>query len=137
MNAFIDTSSIFKKYIQEQGSDQLELLLEKVTQITVAPTLLLEMNCGIQRRLHEQIITSKQAELLKHEIKIDYVFYARVIWDDNLEEKALNIINKYKLKTLDSIQLASASLSKADLFVTSDQKLYQIAKKELKNTLFI
>ena len=137
MRAFIDTSSLLKKYIHEHGSDKFDQLLEHITEIAVSPTLLLEIHCAVQRRFHERIITAEQTEFIKQEIKKDEVYLAKVPWSDDLEEKALNIIERHKIKTLDSIQLACAHFSKADMFVTSDKKLFQTAKKEIKNTVFI
>ena len=137
MKVFFDTSALFKKYIQEQGSDKLDEILEKTTEITVAPTFIVEMHSGAQRRLHERIMTTQQMEFLKHEVKLDYVFFAKVYWNDILEEKALTLIHHYKLKTLDSIQLASALLAKTENFVTSDHQLFQAAKKEIKNAIII
>ncbi|MBI3315010.1 MAG: type II toxin-antitoxin system VapC family toxin [Candidatus Omnitrophica bacterium] len=137
MRAFIDTSALLKKYIHEQGSDKFDQILKNISEIAVAPTLLLEVRCSVQRRVHDGIIDLEQAEFIKQEIKKDCVYFIRVSWDDALEQAALTIIEKYKLKTLDSIQLASAHLSKADTFVTSDQKLFHVAKKELKNAVLI
>ncbi|MBI4310119.1 MAG: type II toxin-antitoxin system VapC family toxin [Candidatus Omnitrophica bacterium] len=137
MRAFIDTSSLLKKYIHEPGSDKFDQLLENIREIAVSPTLLLEIHCAVQRRFHERIITAEQKEFIKEEIKKDDVYLAKVAWSNDLEQKALHIIERHKIKTLDSIQLASAHFSKADMFVTSDHKLFQIAKKEIKNTVLV
>ena len=137
MRAFIDTSSLLKKYIREPGSDEFDQLLENITEIVVSPTLLLEIHYAVQRRFHERIITLEQTEFIKQEIKIDDIYIARVPWSNDLEQKALNIIERHRIKTLDSIQIASAHFSKADMFVTSDRKLFQIAKKEIKGAVLI
>ena len=42
------------------------------------------------------------------------------------------MIKKHEMKTLDSIQLAAAIIAAADIFVTSDKKLYNSAVSELK-----
>ena len=137
MRAFIDTSSLLKKYIREQGSDKFDQLLENITEIVVSPTLLLEIHGAVQRRFHERIITLEQAEFIKQEIKMDDIYLVKVPWSDDLEQKALHIIGHHRIKTLDSIQLASAHFSKADMFVTSDQKLFQTAKKKIKDAVLI
>lgn len=137
MRAFVDTSSLIKKYIVEEGSDKFEAQLEVITEIIISPIYLLEINSAIERRLLEKSITNQQTAWIRAEIKKDYHYLSRVLWNDNLEEKSLEIIHKYHLKTLDSLQLASVCLSKPDIFITSDKKLFKTAKKELRNVKFI
>ncbi len=137
MRAFVDTSSLIKKYIVEKGSEKLDAQLEAITEIIISPIYLLEINSAIERRLLEKTLTNLQAVWIRSEIKKDFQFFSRVLWNDNLEQKALEIIHKYHLKTLDSLQLASCCLSKTDIFITSDKKLFKTAKKELKNAKFI
>ncbi len=137
MRAFIDTSSLIKKYIAEEGSDQIERQLEIVTEIIISSLYLLEINAAIERRIFEKTLTNKQAVWIRAEVKKDLHFFGRVLWNDNLEQKALEMIRKHHLKTLDGLQLASGCLSKPDLFITSDKRLFKIAKKELKIVILI
>ena len=133
MKAFIDTSSLLKKYIAERGSDTLEHLLIKISEIIVAPFCLLELHSAIRRLLREHYLTQDEALGLFKETKQDILYFSRIHWNDNLEQKALELIQKYQIRTLDSLQLASGCLADADVFITSDQNLYHAAKKELHN----
>jgi len=133
----MDTSSLIKKYIQESGSDEFDSLLNKVNEIIVAPVYFLEINSAIERRLMEHNISLSQANWMRQESQRDLHSFHQVIWNDNLLRKAVELIRKYQLKTLDSIQLASGCLSNADIFVSSDKILHKAAKQELQKTLFI
>ena len=137
MKAFIDTSSLMKKYVDEKGSDELDSLLKKITDIIVSPIYNLEVHSAIERRLKDNTLTLKEASFIREEIKKDYQYFSKIIWNNNLEEKSLQMIGTYSLRTLDSIQLASACLSNADVFITSDEGLLGPAKKELKNVRFL
>ena len=137
MRAFFDTSALVKKYILEDGWEKFDGLLNKVTAIVVAPVYFLEMNGMVQRKLTERSITARQANLIKQNVENDLEEFEKIAWDASLEQTALTIIEKYPIKTLDSIQLASAFLSKAKTFITSDRKLFHIAKKELKGAVLI
>ena len=137
MRAFIDTSSLVKKYINESGAGELDTLLEGVSEIIVAPVYWLELNSAIERRRRAKTLNVQQAFWIKSEAKKDYIFFNKIIWNENFEAKGLEFIEKYHLKTLDSIQLASGCLSQADIFITSDKELFATAKKELKNVKFI
>jgi hypothetical protein len=132
LRVFVDTSSLFKKYVDEPGGDAFEKVLAKTTEIVVSPVTWIEMNAVIERRLRDKSLLPEQAARLRSEIKRDFVYFSRVLWNENLENKAVDLVHKHALKTLDAVQLASAVLSEPELFVTSDRKLYLEAKKVIR-----
>ena len=137
MRAFIDTSSLFKKYVVESGSGELERLLQDVSEIAVSPMTWVEMSAVIARRVREKSLTSQQAAWLTSEARKDFQSFHLVIWNETLEATATRLLSRYPLSTLDAIQLASGTLSKADLFVTSDRGLFEEARKELRKAVCV
>ena len=137
MKAFIDTSSLFKKYLDEQGSSEFNKLLESVFEIIVAPSTLLEIHSIIERRIRKKTLQSEDAKWIEKEFLTDFNFFGVIEWNDELLEKAIRLIRKYQLRVLDSIQLSAAQLSGAALFITSDKQLYKAAKNELPSVTFI
>ncbi|MDO5577321.1 MAG: type II toxin-antitoxin system VapC family toxin [Fibrobacter sp.] len=131
MRAFIDTSSLFKKYVDEKGADTFNLLLQSITEIIIAPITLLEVNSTIERRLREKSLNSSDADWIEKEFMFDLNFYGVVEFNENLASECIRVIRKYQMKVLDSIQLSSAIVAKPDIFITSDKQLYKIASKEL------
>lgn len=137
MRGFLDTSSLCKKYIEEDGSDKLTELLDQLSQVIISPVCWLEMHSAIERRLHEKTIMLEQTVRIYTEMKKDFHFFAKVIWDEDMENKSIEFIRHYRLRTLDSVQMAAAFLSQPDIFITSDRKLSDIARKEFKKVQFI
>ncbi len=137
MRAFIDTSSLFKRYVDEDGSRELDSLLQDVSEIAVSPVTWIEMGAVIARRLREKSLTSQEATRLKSEAHKDFQSFHRVIWNEALEKIAIDLVYEHPLSTLDAIQLASGLLSKADLFVTSDQGLFKEAQKTVRKAICI
>ena len=137
MRAFIDTSTLVKKYVQEPGSDTLEKLLSQIDEVIVAPIYLLELASSIHQKCKRNEMKSKQATWLFTEAKKDLLHFAMVNWNDNLVAEACRIIQRHGIRTLDSIQLSSGILSRADLFLTSDKTLYQAARRELRHSRLI
>ncbi len=137
MRAFIDTSALVKKYIQEAGAEQFEEFLKSISEIAVAPTYWIEFNSAVHKRLLSKHLTRKNSDHILTEGKKDLIFFHTVIWNDSLEQEALKLIEKYSIRTLDAIQLASGVLSESDFFVTSDRKLLSYAKKEVKQAVLI
>jgi predicted nucleic acid-binding protein len=137
MRAFIDTSSLFKKYVRERGSNELDSLLQDISEIAVSPVTWLELNAVIARRLREKTLMSQQATWLQVEVQKDFQSFYRVLWNEALEETATNLIDHHPLSTLDAIQLASGVLAKVDLFVTSDHGLFEQARSEVRRAVHI
>ena len=137
MRAFLDTSSLFKKYVEEDGSRKLDGFLREISEIAVSPATWVEMSAVIARRLREKSLTSRQAAWLKSETHKDFQSFHRVIWNDALEKTATDFVYRHSLSTLDAIQLASGVLSKADVFVTSDRRLFEQAQKKVRKAVYI
>jgi predicted nucleic acid-binding protein len=137
MRAFVDTSSLFKKYVEESGSKEWDGLLQDISEIAVSPVTWVEMNAVVARRLRQKSLASQQAVWLKSQIEKDFQSFHRVVWNEVLEKTAVELVYRYSLSTLDAIQLASGVLSKADLFVTSDRRLFEEANKQIRKARLV
>ena len=137
MRAFIDTSSLFKKYVEENGSRELDALLQEVSEIAVSPVTWVEMNAVVARRVGEKSLTLQQAGWLRSEAQKDFQSFHHVIWNEVLETAAIDLLEQHSLSTLDAIQLASGILSRADLFVTSDRRLFEAAHKRVRKAVYL
>ncbi len=137
MTAYFDTSSLAKKYVEEPGSARLDELLENIDQIIVSSVFILEVNAILERRGREKTIDRTSINEIRKQIFKDLEFFVRIPFDDMALENALALIKKYPITTLDSIQLSSGILAKADVFILSDKKLYEYASHELPHTLLI
>ena len=97
MRLFVDTSSLFKKYVDEQGSDAFEKLIAKASEIAVSPVTWIEMNAAIERCLRGKHLTPEKAEWLRAEVKKDFTYFFLVVWNENLEKKAVELIRQHAL----------------------------------------
>lgn len=134
---FVDTSSLFKKYAEEPGSAVFEKLLSQAAEIAVSPVTWIEMNAAIERRFHNRSLSAEQAEWLRVEAKKDFAYFFQVLWNESLESKAVELLHRHALRTMDAVQLASGILSESNLFVTSDRRLYLEAKKVIPRVRYV
>ena len=137
MKAFLDTSALFKKYVNEPGSAKLDDLLDEIDEILVSPITKIELFSALDRRLQEKSIEPSQAKAISHEIVTDMAFFGSVLWNSELEERTINYVQKHHLKTFDALQLSSGHLSSCEVFVTSDKMLAKAAQKELTKDIFL
>lgn len=137
MVAFIDTSTLVKKYVEEQGSDKLSELLEEIREIIVAPTYLIEFHSALRQKGALKELSPKQADWLLSEARRDLRYFVSVKWNEELEQQACRLVTAYGLKSLDAVQLGAAVLARPELLLTSDRALYAAAKIELKAVKFV
>lgn len=137
MRAFIDTSSLLKKYVSEPGRDRFLQILEGVEQIIVSPITYVELICSLQRNCEDNKFKKNILKKAKNEIDLDYGYFHEILMDENLRNIAYELRLKYRVKSLDLIQLSSAKISKAEIILTSDKYLYKVASKEFKNVQLI
>lgn len=131
MILFADTSALVKRYIDETGSDSIDDLLARADVLIVSSVTRIEHSSALARRLKDKSLDKKSYEIALTEFNNDFKFIEVIPFNADVETSALNFIKKHGMKTLDAIQLSSAILSKANVFVTSDKKLYEIALKEI------
>ena len=57
MKAFIDTSSLIKKYVAEGDYLEFDKLLDRVSRVIISPVTGLELNSALARKLIEKVTT--------------------------------------------------------------------------------
>jgi predicted nucleic acid-binding protein len=126
MVVFIDTSSLIKRYVEEQGSDEVDRYFSENTDIYISPVTPVEMYAALKRKLRDESISS---ETYRNALKLwqdDFNNYSVVLFNDELIAKALDIVNTHDVKTLDALQIGAALLSRAEESVTSDRQMHRV-----------
>jgi len=125
---FMDTSALVKRYIEEQGSSEVDNYYTPGNQIAIAPITTIEFYSALSRKRNDQSIE----EDTYHEAVISWQaekqHYDSLPLNDALRECAITILKRNRLGTLDSIQLASAILISSQEFVVADKKLFKVAR---------
>mgnify|MGYP001163460931 CR=1 FL=1 len=128
---FLDTSALFKRYMQEKGSDIVDGLFKEENLLFISSITLCEVISNLRRLVDvDRIITEKEFNLLRATFlgdvgdgRLDLIELTTAILLESLE-----IISKKYVAPLDAIQLATAlSLPEKPVFVCADRKLLRIA----------
>jgi predicted nucleic acid-binding protein len=137
MKVFFDTSSLFKLYHKEDGTDELMSLFTEIgiEVIYLAEITKIEFSSVVWKKCRKNEIDENSASQLIEKFEKDSVRYSYVSEGQVLRQKAQELIGKHwrkGLRTLDSIQLASAMKVKdqIELFLTSDKLLSEISQIE-------
>ncbi|MGH2645506.1 MAG: type II toxin-antitoxin system VapC family toxin [Chitinophagaceae bacterium] len=133
----MDTSSLFKLYHQETGSEEIEQIFRerKVTDIFLSDITKLEFVQAVWKKERIAEISNHIAFKLIQIFKSDFHKFTFINIDAIVIDSAQGLMAKYGkqgLRTLDSIQLASAVLMKkhAGFNSTSDKLLKHFFKEE-------
>ncbi|MBW8334566.1 MAG: type II toxin-antitoxin system VapC family toxin [Prolixibacteraceae bacterium] len=137
MKVFFDTSSLFKLYHHEAGTEELMSLFTEVGMevIYLAEITKIEFSSVVWKKCRKNEINENIANQLIEKFIRDSAKFKFVAEDRFLRQHAQDLIGKHwkkGLRTLDSIQLASALKVKeqVELFLTADKLLSEISQTE-------
>ena len=132
MNIFFDTSSLFKLYHEEEGTDQLLDFLNNNPgyKIYLSELTLVEIYSAILKKVRIGHLSLAQAKIFFAVLDSDFKKFLFVSIDSPLIKNSQQLVVKYGakgLRSLDAIQLASAINIKSliDLALTGDMLLKQ------------
>lgn len=130
---FLDTSALFKRYVQEEGSDVVDRLFKEKNLLFISSLTLCEVISNLRRLVDvDKVISEKEFICLRATFLGDVGDGLLDIIEitTSILLKSLEIVSKKYVTPLDAIQLATAlSLPEKSVFVCSDRKLLRIAKE--------
>ncbi len=136
MKLFLDTSSLLKLYHKEEGSEQLLELALGAQEIYLSTLAKLEFRSALWRKVRTEEISKEKCEAVIQIFVQDKQKYHWILQNQGIDEAAENLLTKWGengLRTLDSIQLASAITLQDQpdcIFHTSDNTLAKLFNKE-------
>ncbi|MBI5667063.1 MAG: type II toxin-antitoxin system VapC family toxin [Chloroflexi bacterium] len=135
---FLDTSAIAKRYIPETGSTWINSLVLPQTRNTVVISRLtmVEFVSALVRRQREKSISLNDLEMFRGAF-LDHVnqIYTVINLTKDVLADARTLLERYPLRTLDAIQLASPLKGQITLetvltFISADTRLLSAAAAE-------
>ena len=137
MNFYFDTSALMKKYIDETGSDCVVSLMKDADEIFLSLITEIEAHSTCRRLLAEKAISEKDYENLIRELDTDFQYYTFIPLDETVTRIARSLVNTHQLRSLDSIQLASAILirDEIDAVVVCDDRIIRAGEGEGVNVI--
>jgi predicted nucleic acid-binding protein len=140
MMKFWDTSAIIPLIIDQACSSEIKEIFKPDTRMVVFWGTYIECHSALSRLHRENILTR---EGLRDAIKLLDVlnnYWTEILPGNLLKEQSVRVISIHGLKTLDSLQLASALIwtnknPKGNGFVSLDRQLREAAGREGFNVL--
>lgn len=135
MIVYLDTSSLVKLYVEEEGSSAIAALVKSAKVAATSMVAYPEARAAFARRFREKSFTSADHQRIKTCFNRDWRDYFIV----NLTEDAIllagNLAEKHALRGFDSIHLAAAMILRREVslpvvFLCADDQLEKAAMRE-------
>lgn len=134
MIVYLDTSSLVRVYVDEEGSRGVVELIDKSMAAATSMVAYAESRAAFARRMREGAFTKTGYKKLVLSFERDWINYVQVKVTQELIQLAGNLAEKHALRDFDAIHLASAAmLTKSGVpivFSCHDEKLQRASSLE-------
>ena len=135
MIVYLDTSSLVKLYVEEEGSTDVADLVKSSSATATSLIAYAEARAAFSRRYREKAFSQTQLRRLVSALQEDWESYLIVRVTKDLVEKAGDLAESHGLKGFDAIHLSSALVLRGEsslpvIFSCADEKLQKASKLE-------
>jgi hypothetical protein len=122
LNVFLDSSALAKRYVQERGSDRVEEILSSASSLGVSVICISEVVSALCRRRREGKLSQQQYLRAKQALFEDIEDASIVNVTDDVVARAVELLERWPVRSSDSLHVASAAEWSAELFVSADER---------------
>jgi predicted nucleic acid-binding protein len=135
--AYLDTSSLVKLYVEEEGSRLTRELVDRAQLVATSVVAYAEARAALARQRREGGLTGPGYDRVKNDFERDWPRYLTIEVSEAVYRSAGDLAEKHHLRGFDSLHLASyLSLYRAGArqvrFSAFDEALNRAARKETK-----
>lgn len=130
MRVFFDTSAFVKRYIEEPGTDKVLEICMQADQLVLSVICLPEMISTLNRLVRENRLSAgdykRTRDVILEEIEDADVCSVT----PEVVTRAIRCLENSPLRAMDALHLGCALVVEPDLFVSSDARQIEAARKE-------
>ncbi len=135
MRIFFDTSALVKRYVEENGSDQVQTLCDQAESIVLSIICLPELISALCRLRRETSVTLEDYQYIRQMIVMDVADMDICPMTPEVMRHTLRCLETHSLRAMDAIHLGCALASAPERFVSADQRQLQAARAEGLNVI--
>ncbi len=134
MILYLDASALVKRYIKEDGSDQVMEAMKQADMVSTAIITRAEIAAALARSVRMSVLKKEDAFGLLVSFRKDWADFIRLDLSENTISRADNLAWDHQLRGYDSVHLACAlfwqeAMDQAVTFATYDQQLWRSAER--------
>lgn len=137
MKLLVDSSAFAKRYVLEDGSENMDHLLQRASQLALCTILVPEIISGLNRRLREQILSQNDYRNIKRQLMEDVHDAIVLQVTPAVISRSVKLLETNVLRAMDALHVACALEWKAELFATADTRQFKAAKNAGLHTEYV
>lgn len=122
LNVFLDSSALAKRYVEESGSARVDEILLSASSLGISMLSVPEVVSALCRRRRERKLSQQQYLKAKRSLFEDLGDSSIINITDQVVSRAVELLERWPLRSSDSLHVASAAEWDADLFVSADER---------------
>ncbi len=128
MKLFVDSSAFAKRYVLEDGSEFIDHLLQRASQLALCTILVPEIISGLNRRRREKNLSQNDYRKLKRQLLEDVHDAIVLQVTPAVISGSVKLLETNVLRAMDALHIACAIEWQTHLFATADRKQLKAAK---------
>ena len=129
MKVFLDTSAFAKRYVAEQGSDQVLAVCQQADSLVVSVICLPELISTLSRLVREKKLASAAYRKLKADVMADLADVDICQITQDVLASVVSLLEVHPLRAMDALHVACALACVPDAFVSADHRQLSAARK--------
>ncbi len=129
MKTFFDSSAFAKRYVEEPGSQVVDSLCQKATEVALSVLCVPEIISALNRRVREGVLTGREYAEAKQYLSQDIRDAVIVDLVPQVVSTCMKILEASPVRASDALQIACALEWGTELFVSADKRQISAAKK--------
>ncbi len=131
MDCLIDSSVLFKVFVEEPGSQNSFLIIGEIGRPVISAITRIEVHSALRRASQKHKISALQVTRLGVQIEELCNVMINIPVNDEVQQNAIELMKSHKkLRTLDAVQLATVLHAGCYGIATADEDLARISTKE-------
>jgi uncharacterized protein len=122
LNVFLDSSALAKRYLKEHGSDRVEEIVSSASAIAISVICLPEIVSALSRSCREGNLARRDYRKIKQALFDEMEDYSIINLTDIVVMRVVELLERWPLRSSDSLHVACAAEWAADLFVSADAR---------------
>lgn len=129
MNVFFDSSALAKRYIEEQGSLEVESILQDASSLGVSIICYPEIISVLCRLKRERILSPHNYTSVRAALMADLADATICTIEPAVIKYSISLLESNTLRAMDSLHIGCALVWGADLFISADVRQIAAAKR--------
>ena len=128
MKLFLDSSAFAKRFVEEPGSEEVEILCSQATELCLSVICVPEIISALNCRLREKSLTRRGYNQAKQHLSEDVRDTVVINLTPDVVRSSIEILETTPVRTMDALHIASAVAWGAALFASADHRQIAAAK---------